>query len=78
MRRPCPPLPIRAYVPRTDQPTHREAIDALDLRRYCCRRMILTHVDLIEKLLKYVNSQGQSEWCREFGRKQKARHDRTG
>jgi DNA-directed RNA polymerase I, II, and III subunit RPABC5 len=40
--------------------------------------MILTHVDLIEKLLKYVNSQGQSEWRREFGRKQKARHDRTG
>ncbi|KAI9638497.1 DNA-directed RNA polymerases i, ii, and iii 8.3 kda polypeptide, partial [Dioszegia hungarica] len=22
-------------------------------KRYCCRRMILTHVDLIEKLLMY-------------------------
>ncbi|KAF2281509.1 uncharacterized protein EI97DRAFT_429528 [Westerdykella ornata] len=30
-----------------------DAIDALNLRRYCCRRMVLTHVDLIEKLLKY-------------------------
>lgn len=35
-------------------PTNSEAIDQLNLRRYCCRRMVLTHVDLIEKLLKYV------------------------
>lgn len=27
-----------------------DALDALHLRRYCCRRMLLTHVDLIEKL----------------------------
>ena len=31
----------------------RDALDALQLRRYCCRRMILTHVDLIQKLLNY-------------------------
>jgi DNA-directed RNA polymerase subunit N (RpoN/RPB10) len=29
-----------------------EAMDQLGLKRYCCRRMIMTHVDLIEKLLK--------------------------
>jgi DNA-directed RNA polymerase I, II, and III subunit RPABC5 len=28
-------------------------MDALGLSRYCCRRMIMTHVDLIEKLLLY-------------------------
>ncbi|QRV75845.1 DNA-directed RNA polymerases I, II, and III subunit RPABC5 [Ceratobasidium sp. AG-Ba] len=30
-----------------------DAMDQLGLKRYCCRRMVLTHVDLIEKLLQY-------------------------
>ncbi len=29
-----------------------DAMDRLGLKRYCCRRMVMTHVDLIEKLLK--------------------------
>ena len=32
---------------------YREALEALGLKRYCCRRMLLTHVDLIIKLLDY-------------------------
>lgn len=32
---------------------NRDAMDELQLKRYCCRRMVLTHVDLIEKLLHY-------------------------
>jgi hypothetical protein len=32
----------------------REALDKLGLKRYCCRRMVLTHIDLIEKLLRYI------------------------
>ncbi|KAH3757747.1 DNA-directed RNA polymerases I, II, and III subunit RPABC5 [Pelomyxa schiedti] len=33
--------------------TEGEALDVLQLKRYCCRRMLLTHVSLIEKLLNY-------------------------
>lgn len=31
-----------------------DAMDKLGCKRFCCRRMIMTHVDLIEKLLKLV------------------------
>ena len=27
-----------------------KVLDQLKLKRYCCRRMLLTHVDLIEQL----------------------------
>ncbi|GMM53241.1 DNA-directed RNA polymerase core subunit [Starmerella bacillaris] len=30
-----------------------DALDKLGLKRYCCRRMVLTHVDLIQKFLLY-------------------------
>lgn len=30
-----------------------DALTQLGLKRYCCRRMVLTHVDLIEKILHY-------------------------
>ena len=36
-----------------------EALTELGLRRYCCRRMILSHVNLIDKLLLYSNTPGE-------------------
>uniref|UniRef100_A0A6B2LYH8 DNA-directed RNA polymerases I, II, and III subunit RPABC5 n=1 Tax=Arcella intermedia TaxID=1963864 RepID=A0A6B2LYH8_9EUKA len=37
----------------SEDPDPGKALNELGLKRYCCRRMILTHVDLIEKLLDY-------------------------
>lgn len=33
--------------------TPQEILDALGVDRYCCRRMILTHVDLLEETAPY-------------------------
>lgn len=29
------------------------ALDELGVERYCCRRMFLAHVDLVDRVLKY-------------------------
>ncbi|KAG8753596.1 DNA-directed RNA polymerase II subunit L [Serendipita sp. 396] len=51
-----------------DGVTEGDALTELGLHRYCCRRMVLTHVDLIEKLLKYNPNERSKD-------KQQARRD---
>jgi DNA-directed RNA polymerase I, II, and III subunit RPABC5 len=48
----------RRYLEILEDEGHEEgaevqAFEVLGLKRYCCRRMLLTHVDLIEKLMVY-------------------------
>jgi DNA-directed RNA polymerase I, II, and III subunit RPABC5 len=43
------------YVEMSNEFEKDEILDMLQLKRYCCRRMLLTHIELIEKLLKYNN-----------------------
>ncbi|KAL3088962.1 hypothetical protein niasHS_009636 [Heterodera schachtii] len=37
------------------------ALDQLGLRHYCCRRLLLSHVDLIEKLLNYDHERASAK-----------------
>ncbi|MFH0986569.1 MAG: DNA-directed RNA polymerase subunit N [Candidatus Micrarchaeota archaeon] len=32
-----------------------KVMDSLDIKRYCCRRMLLSHKDFIKDILKYKN-----------------------
>ena len=36
-----------------DNISSEEALIKLNVTRYCCRRMIISHVDLIDKILQY-------------------------
>lgn len=38
---------------RTDEISVGEILDELDIKRYCCRRMILSHAELVDALAKY-------------------------
>ena len=49
--------------------TEAEALDKLGLTRYCCRRMILTHVELIDKFLEYENGGEETEIGTEITKK---------
>jgi DNA-directed RNA polymerase I, II, and III subunit RPABC5 len=40
-----------------------EALDLLGLKRWCCRRIILGHVELIDKLLKYSREEKADKEC---------------
>ncbi len=42
------------YKERTEKGENPEKVlDDLDIRRYCCRRMIFSHVDFMDEILKY-------------------------
>lgn len=30
-----------------------KALDALDVKRYCCRRMFMSHVEVSDKIIRY-------------------------
>ena len=39
----------------------KDSLDKAGLKRYCCRRMFLGHVDLLDKMLMYSNYNNDSQ-----------------
>ena len=44
-----------------DGKTAGEALDILGLKRYCCRRILLTHVELIDQVMEYAPTPKKEE-----------------
>jgi len=39
-----------------------KVLDNLGLERYCCRRMLLSHINLIDELLEYSKATKENQW----------------
>ncbi|MBN1786208.1 MAG: DNA-directed RNA polymerase subunit N [Candidatus Methanofastidiosa archaeon] len=44
---------FKTYSERTISEHPKDVLDDLGLERYCCRRMFLTHVNLIDEVLDF-------------------------
>ena len=45
-----------------------DALTKVGLKRYCCRRMLLSHVDLIDKVLMYSTDPREENECESSNR----------
>ncbi len=36
-------------------------LDSLDMTRYCCRRMLLSHVEIIDEIIKFYEKPPEKE-----------------
>jgi DNA-directed RNA polymerase subunit N len=43
-----------------------KVLDSLGVRRYCCRRMLLSHVEVIDEILKFYEESGKRKVVRTF------------
>jgi DNA-directed RNA polymerase subunit N len=41
------------YKRRIEKEDPKDVLDDLGIKRYCCRRMLLTHVELVDVLAEY-------------------------
>ena len=41
-----------------------KVLDSLGVKRYCCRRMLLSHVDIIDEILKFYEEASKRKFAR--------------
>jgi DNA-directed RNA polymerase subunit N (RpoN/RPB10) len=47
---------IKEKIEKGSENSEAEAMDDLGVKRFCCRRMLLSHTDFIDKLVMYEKS----------------------
>jgi len=35
-------------------------LDSMGIKRYCCRRMLLSHIDILDEILKFYEESGKN------------------
>jgi len=43
-----------------------KVLDSLGVTRYCCRRMLLSHVEIIDEILKFYKGAGRRKQAKPF------------
>ena len=44
----------------------KKVLDSLGLKRYCCRRMLLSHVEIADEILKFYEEKGKINHTQAF------------
>ncbi len=44
-----------------------KVLDSLGVKRYCCRRMLLSHVEVIDEILKFYEEAGKRKLAKVTG-----------
>jgi len=44
----------------------KKVLDSLGLTRYCCRRMILSHIEIADKILRFYEEKGKINNTQQF------------
>ena len=44
----------------------KKVLDSLGVTRYCCRRMLLSHVEIAQEILKFYEEKGNMKYSQPF------------
>jgi len=44
----------------------KKVLDSLGVTRYCCRRMLLSHVEIADEILKFYEEKGRRKQIKQF------------
>ncbi|MCD6242899.1 DNA-directed RNA polymerase subunit N [Candidatus Bathyarchaeota archaeon] len=43
-----------------------KVLDSMGIKRYCCRRMLLSHIDILDEILKFYEEANKAGWTKPY------------